>query len=133
MSTMLTAGLIVCGLLTAGCVWVLNLKLDGYGPAARWGSMLGIALLLVMFIYSIHYVKGADYSRGLILALSVGMTIVWLLACGFTIGVLVIVSVGAYWLVTTWRKTDFREFWSGVKSDFKTEVASLKSWIDDEE
>ena len=95
--------------------------------------MLGIALLLVMFIYSIHYVKGADYSRGLILALSVGMTIVWLLACGFTIGVLVIVSVGAYWLVTTWRKTDFREFWSGVKSDFKTEVASLKSWIDDEE
>ena len=49
------------------------------------------------------------------------------------IGVLVIVSVGAYWLVTTWRKTDFREFWSGVKSDFKTEVASLKSWIDDEE
>ncbi len=127
------AGLIVCGLLTAGCVWVINLKIDGYGPAARWGSAVGIVLLLVMFVYSIHYVKGADYSRGLILALSIGMMMVWLLACGFAIGVLVIVSAGTYWLVTTWKKTDFREFWSGVKADFKAEVASLKSWIDDEE
>ena len=61
------------------------------------------------------------------------MTIVWLLACGFAIGVLIILSVGTYWTVTTWKKTDFREFWANVKADFKAEIASLKSWIDDEE
>ncbi len=133
MSTLLTVGLIICGLLTAGCIWIINLKIDRYGPAARWGSVVGIALVLAMFVYSIHYVKGADYHWGVILALSVGITVVWLLACGFFIGVAAIVSVGLYWLVTTWKKTDFKEFWAGVKSDIKAEIESLKSWIDDEE
>ncbi len=133
MSAFLTAGLIVCGLLTSSCIWILNLKIDRYGAAARWGSVIGIMLLLVMFVYSIYYVKGVDYSPGLTVGLSVGMTIVWLLACGFMVGVSAIVSVGVYWLINTWKKTDFREFWSEMKSDFKAEIDSLKSWIDDEE
>ena len=133
MSTMLTMGLIACGLLTAGCVWVVNLEIQKCGRAARIGSLLGVAVQLAMFVYSIHFVKGADYSWGLILILAIGMTIVWLLACGFAIGVLIILSVGTYWTVTTWKKTDFREFWANVKADFKAEIASLKSWIDDEE
>ena len=133
MSMLLTLGLIFCGLLTAGCVWILNLKIEKYEPFARWCSLAGIVVVLAMFIYSIHFVKGADYSWGLILALSVGITVVWLLACGFAIGLVAIVSSLAYWLVTTWKKTDFREFWANAKADFKAEIASLKSWIDDEE
>ncbi len=133
MSTILTLGLILVGLFTASCIWFINLDFEKHQAVARGGSVLGVFLLLAMFVYSIHFVKGADYSWGLILSLSLGITIVWLLACGFTIGVAVILSVGTYWIVTTWRHTDFREFWSGVKSDFKNELASLKSWIDDEE
>lgn len=129
----MTLGLILVGLLTAGCVWFINLNFEKYQAVARVGSLLGIALLLAMFVYSIHFVKGADYSWGLILALSLGMTIVWLLACGFTIGVTVILSVGTYWVVTTWKNTDFREFWASVKTDLKNEIAGLKSWFDDEE
>ena len=129
----MTLGLIVVGLLTSACVWLINLEFERFQPAARLGSLVGLFLLLAMFVYSIHFVKGADYSWGLILALSLGITIVWLLACGFTIGVAVILSVGTYWLVTTWKKTDLKEFWLGVKSDFKTEVANIKSLFDDEE
>ena len=129
----MTLGLILVGLLTAGCVWFINLNFERYQAVARIGSVLGIASLLAMFVYSIHFVKGADYSWGLILALSLGMTIVWLLACGFTIGVSVILSVGTYWVVTTWKNTDFREFWASVKIDLKNEIAGLKSWFDDEE
>lgn len=129
----MTLGLILVGLLTAGCVWFINLNFERYQAVARGGSLFGIVLLLAMFVYSIHFVKGADYSWGLILALSLGMTIVWLLACGFTIGVAVILSVGTYWVVTTWKNTDFKEFWAGVKTDFKNEIAGLKSWFDDEE
>ncbi len=133
MSTLLTVGLIICGLLTAGCIWIINLKIDRYGPTARWGSVIGIVLIFTMFVYSIHYIKSTDYHWGIILALSIGITIVWLLACGFFIGVATIVSVGLYWLVTTWKKTDFKEFWANVKSDIKAKIKSLKSWIDDEE
>ena len=129
----MTLGLILVGLLTAGCIWFINLNFERYQAVARGGSLLGAVLLLAMFVYSIYFVKGADYAWWLIWALSFGMTIVWLLACGFTIGVAVILSAGTYWVVTTWKNTDFKEFWANVRLDFKNGIMNLKSWFDDEE
>ena len=134
MSTLLTVGLIVCGFFTAACIWAINLKMfANYGRLVRIGSVIGIVLQLVMFVYSIHFVKGADYSWLLILGLSVASTIVWLLACGLALGTITIIGVGCYWSVTTWKKTNFKEYWLGVKTDIRNEINSLKSWLDDEE
>lgn len=133
MNTLLTLGLIICGLYTASCIWIINLKIERYEFLARRSSLIGLIIILVMFIYSIYFIKGVDYSFGVILGLSIGITIVWLLACGFAIGIFTIMTVGTYWLITTWKKTDFHELWSNIKLDFKAKITSLKSWIDDEE
>ena len=132
MSTMLTLGLILIGLLTAGCVWLINLNFDKYQAVARIASLVGMVMLTIMFIYSIHFVKGADYSWGLIFSLSLGMAIVWLLACGFTIGVVVILSVGIYWVIINWKNVNIKECWAEMKSDIKNEIQNIKSLFDDE-
>lgn len=133
MNTLLTVALIASGLATAGLVWTINLQIQRYARLARWGSVLGVLSQLAIFVYSIDFVKGADYSPFLIFAIAFGMTVVWLLACGFAVGVFIILAVGLYWLITTYKQTDFHEFWGRVKNDFQNQINRVKSWIDDEE
>lgn len=123
----------VIGLFTACSIWATNLKIKRSREITRWGSLVGILALFVLFFYSIYYIKAADYALWLIIALSIGITVAWVIACCMFTGLLIIVAVGAYWLATTLRKTSIQEICYNIKADFKENFVRLKSWIDGEE
>lgn len=133
MSTTFTVFLILIGIFTAMCIWALNLKINRHAKAARWGSLAGILILFIMFFYSIDYVKGANYTPGLVIGLSVGTTIVWVLACAFMVGLLIIIAVGLYWVVTMFKNHSLKDMWEMMKADFIECYSKLKAWAEGEE
>lgn len=133
MNVWFSFALVLTGFLTAACIWAINLKIKRSSMITRWGSLLGIAVLLAMFFYSIDIIKGSAYSIHTIIGLSVGITIVWIVACVLTMGVLIILTVGCYWVVSTLRKTSPKQFWENLKIDFKNNFEHIKAWIEGEE
>jgi len=131
MSTLLIVSLFLSGMFAASCIWAINIQLKRCPREARWGSLGGILIVFGIFLYTTH-LKGGGDSLYVLIGLSVGATVVWILACVFAIGLLTIIGVGLYWLYMTLKHTSPGEFWERLKADFKEILSRLKLWIDGE-
>jgi len=125
--------LIFVGLVTAAGIWSINLKNDKWGMVARWGVLIGSIVLLGMFMYSLYYIKGVSYNFLIVFVLALALALVWLFACSMATGLGIIIGVGIYWMVSTFRKSSCREIWAKLKEDFHKDIVHFKAWIDGEE
>lgn len=125
--------LFAVGLLTATGIWMINLNAGKFGALCRWGTLLGTIVTVMMFSYSMYYIKDVNYNLFAAFGLSVGMALVWLVACSLAVGVFIIVGVGVYWIVTTLRQNSFSDMWNKLKTDFRNDIVHLKNWMEGEE
>lgn len=133
MNAFFVIALFVVGLLTAVGMWMINLKAEKLGALGRWGTLLGVIVTIAMFVYSLYCIKDVNYNFLAVFGLSIGMALVWLLACGLAVGLFIIVGVGVYWIVTTLRQNSFRDMWRKLKADFASDIMHLKNWLEGEE
>ncbi len=133
MTTWFTFLLFLIGILTAASLWAVNLNVRRFAPASRLMAMVGPVVLLGMFIYSIYFIKGSNYSWLLIFGLSLVTTMAWIFAGGLLIGVIIILAVGGYWTVVTLRDANYAAFRRRFRRDFSYGWSRIKAWIDGEE
>lgn len=133
MTTWFSILLIIAGILCSASIWAINLKVRRYERFCRIVATFGPFVLLAMFMYSIYFIKGANYSWLLLICLSLGITIVWLFGGGLAVGVLIILAVGGYWLTVTLRDTNYAAFRRRFRRDFSYGWRRIKAWIEGEE
>lgn len=133
MTTWFTFLLFLIGILTAASLWAVNLNVRRFAPASRLVSMVGPVVLFGMFIYSIYFIKGSNYSWVLILGLSLVTTLAWIFAGGLLVGVSIILAVGGYWTVVTLRDANYAAFRRRFRRDFSYGWSRIKAWIEGEE
>ncbi len=133
MTTLYSVLLFVVGVLTAGAIWAVNLNLRRFEYSARLIAFFGPFVLLAMFVYSIYFIKGANYSWLLIFFLSLITTIMWIFAGGLLVGVLMILAVGGYWVTVTLRDTNYAAFRRRFRRDFSYGWSRIRAWIEGEE
>ncbi len=133
MTTWFSVLLVVAGLVISASIWAINLKVHRFERFSRMCALFGPFVLLVMFMYSIYFIKGAYYSWLMLICLSLGITIAWLCAGALLIGVLIILAVGGYWLVVTLRDTNYAAFRRRFRRDFSYGWRRIKAWIEGEE
>lgn len=133
MTTCFTLLLFLTGILTAAALWAVNLDVRRFAPASRLIAMVGPIALLGMFIYSIYFIKGANYSWLLIFCLSLVTTMAWIFAGGLLVGVLIILAVGGYWTAVTLRNANYAAFRRRFRRDFSYGWSRIKAWIEGEE
>ena len=133
MTTCFTLLLFLTGILTAAALWAVNLDVRRFAPASRLIAMVGPIALLGMFIYSIYFIKGANYSWLLIFCLSLVTTLAWISAGGLLVGVLIILAVGGYWTAVTLRDANYAAFRRRFRRDFSYGWSRVKAWIEGEE
>lgn len=133
MTAWFTFLLFLIGILTAASLWAINLNVRRFAPASRLMAMVGPFVLLGMFIYSIYFIKGVNYSWLLILGLSLVTTMAWIFAGGLLIGVIIILAVGGYWTVVTLRDANYAAFRRRFRRDFSYGWSRVKAWIEGEE
>lgn len=133
MTTWFTLLLFLIGILTAASVWAVNLDVRRFAPVSRLISMVGPIVLLGMFVYSIYFIKGANYSWLFIFLLSLVTTLVWIFAGGLLVGIVIILAVGGYWTGVTLRDANYAAFRRRFRRDFSYGWSRIKAWIEGEE
>ncbi len=132
MNTWFSILLMLVGLLMGASIWAVNLKVRRFERFCRATVLFGPIVLLVMFIFSIYFLKGVNSSWLLLICLSVGITVVWILAGLLMVGVLIILVVGGYWLVITLRDMNYAVFRRRFRRDFSYCWREVKAWIEGE-
>ena len=123
--------IIIC-LLTSCSIWAINLKIRRSERFCRTIVLFGPLILFGMFIYSLYFIKGVHHAWFLTILLSLGTTIAWIFAGCMIIGILIILSVGSYWLTVTLRNTNYEAFRRRFRRDFSHGWRQIKAWIEGE-
>ncbi|MBQ8677435.1 MAG: hypothetical protein IJ529_03065 [Alphaproteobacteria bacterium] len=124
--------LICLGILTSSSIWAINLKLRRFERASKIIAMLGPWILFFMFIWSIN-AKGGNYSYIAIFFLSLLSTMMWIFAGCLLVGVIIILSVGTYWLTVTLKNTNYAVLRRKFRRDFAYGWERIRAWIEGEE
>lgn len=125
--------LVILGLIQAMALWVLNLKIMRFEFTARRLAFIVPWFLFGMLFYSNYFVKEEVYSFLTAIVISVALACAIVLAGVLLIGMIIILTVGTYWVVVTLRNTNYSVYKRRVRMDFSYAWNRIKAWIEGEE
>ncbi|MBP5399173.1 MAG: hypothetical protein J6Y53_01990 [Alphaproteobacteria bacterium] len=125
--------LVILGLIQAMSLWVLNLKIIRFEFTARRLAFIVPWFLFGMLFYSNYFVKEEVYSFLMAVIISVALACAIVLAGVLLVGMIIILTVGTYWVVVTLRNTNYSVYKRRVRMDFSYAWNRIKAWIEGEE
>ena len=132
MTTLFSVLVLLISMLVGISIWGIFLKIRRFERAFRIVLLFGPAILIGMQFYSLSVIKAADYSTLAMIFLSILYSLAFVILGLLLIGIIIIVAVGGYWLVTTLRKTGYKPFWRRFRRDFSYGWNRIKSWLEGE-
>ena len=132
MTTLFSILILLISLLVSTSIWAVFLKIRRFERAFRTILLFGPAVLIGMQFYSLSVIKAADYPALTMIFLSLLYSVAFIILGLLLVGIIIIIAVGGYWLVTTLRQTGYKPFWRRFRRDFSYGWNRIKSWLEGE-